>query len=91
MSLYTKNGRPLEVSGSSVYGPSGREIGRISGDKVYGSDGRYVGTITGDRLVFRSTDSAGVSSSFASARRVGSARASAVGSAIWGDEPDIGE
>lgn len=27
-SLYTKNGRPLTVSGSSVFGPNGNEIGR---------------------------------------------------------------
>ena len=49
MDLYTKNGRPLQVSGDTVYGRSGKVIGRISGDKVYGTDGRYVGTIDGDR------------------------------------------
>lgn len=51
--------------------------------------GRYVGTITGDRLVYRSTDSAAVSSPFSAASRAGSAQANRAGSAIWGDEPSI--
>lgn len=89
MGLYTKNGRALQVSGDTVYSGSGKVIGRISGKKVYGTDGRYVGTISGDRLVYRSTESANVSSSFSTADRVGSAEANSVGSAIWGDEPDI--
>jgi hypothetical protein len=91
MDLYTKNGRPLQVSGDRVYSRSGKVVGRIRGNKVYGTDGRYVGTITGNRLVYRSTDSAGVSSSFSAADRAGSARANAVGSAVWGDEPEIPE
>lgn len=89
MSLYTKNGRPLQVSGDMVYSRSGVVVGRIKGEKVYGPDGRYVGTIVNDRLVYRSTESASISSSFASANRVGTARAHSTGSAIWGDEPDI--
>jgi sporulation protein YlmC with PRC-barrel domain len=89
MSLYTKNGRPLQVSGNTVYSRSGKVVGRISGDKVYGTDGRYVGTIVGDRLVKRSTDSAGISSPFVAINRVGSATINSVGSAMWGDEPDI--
>ena len=89
MDLYTKNGRPLQVSGKTVYSRSGTVIGRIRGKKVYGTDGRYVGTITGDRLVYRSTDSAGVGSSFSSANRAGMARANRAGSAVLGDEPDI--
>lgn len=89
MSLYTKDGRPLQVSGDKVYSGSGTVVGRIKGKKVYGTDGRYVGTITGDRLVYRSTDSAGVGSPFVAANRVGTARANRVGSAILGDEPDI--
>jgi hypothetical protein len=88
--LYTKNGRPLTVSGKSVFGPDGQEVGRISGNKVFGPNGRYVGTITGDRLVYRSTDSASIHSPFAPSRRAGSARANSAGSAIWGDEPEIG-
>jgi hypothetical protein len=89
-SLYTKNGKPLTVFGTSVFGLDGREIGRISGKKVFGPNGRYVGTITGDRLVYRSTESASIGSPFAPSRRAGSARANRASSAIWGDEPDIG-
>jgi len=89
MDLYTKDGRPLQVSGEIVYSRSGMVVGRIKGEKVYGPDGQYVGTITGDRLVYRSTDSASVSSPFSVANRAGSARADRAGSAVWGDEPEI--
>lgn len=89
MDLYTKNGRPLQVNGDKVYSPSGIIVGKIKGEKVYGTDGRYVGTIVGDRLVYRSTDSATISSPFASANRAGTARANRAGSAMWGDEPKI--
>jgi len=89
MNLYTKHGRPLQVSGETVYSGSGTVIGRIKGAKVYGPNGRYVGTIAGDRLVYRSTDSAGLGSSFSAANRAGSARANSAGSAVWGDEPEI--
>ena len=89
MDLYTKNGKPLQVSGNTVYSRSGKVVGRIKNGKVYGTDGRYVGTIVNDRLVYRSTDSATISSPFSSANRVGTARANRVGSAIWGDEPNI--
>jgi len=87
--MYTKNGRPLQVSGNMVYSKSGKVVGRISGKKVFGKDGRYVGTITGDRLVYRSTDSAVIGSPFSAANRAGSASANRAGSAIWGDEPNI--
>ena len=89
MALYTKNGRPLRVSGETVYSASGRVVGRIKGEKVYGTDGRYVGTIASGRLVYRSTDSAGISSPFSAADSAGSAHANRAGSALWGDEPDI--
>jgi len=89
MDLYTKNGRPLQVSGDKVYSRSGIIVGRIKGEKVYGPDGRYVGTVVGDRLVYRSTQSATVSSPFSAASRGGSGRADRAGSGIWGDEPDI--
>lgn len=89
MDLYTKNGRPLQVSGNIVYSKSGKVVGRIQGEKVFGTNGRYVGTIVNDRLVYRSTQSATISSSFTAANRAGTARASMVGSAIWGEEPDI--
>ena len=64
-------------------------VGRIQGEKVYGTNGRYVGTIVSGRLVYRSTDCAGVSSPFSSANRAGTARANCAGSATWGNEPDI--
>ncbi len=89
MDLYTKNGRPLQVSGDTVYSRSGKVVGRIRGEKVFGTNGRYVGTLVGDRLVYRSTDSAEISSSFSAANRAGTARANSAGSAIWGNEPDI--
>ncbi len=89
MDLYTKNGKPLQVSGNTVYSKSGKVVGRIDGDKVYGTDGRYVGTISNGRLVFRSTDSAGIRSPFSSANRVGTAKANLVGTAMMGDEPNI--
>lgn len=89
MNLYTKDGKPLQVSGETVYGRSGCPVGRIGGSKVFGPDGRYVGTIVGDRLVYRSTDSASIGSPFAAAGRASSAAADRAGSAIWGDEPSI--
>jgi len=89
MDLYTKNGKPLQVSGNTVYSKSGKVVGRIKNKKVYGTDGRYVGTIVNDRLVYRSTQSATISSSFSAANRAGTARANRAGSAIWGDEPNI--
>lgn len=89
MDLYTKNGRPLQVSGNIVYSKSGKVVGRIQGEKVFGTNGRYVGTIINDRLVYRSTQSATISSSFTSANRAGTARANGVGTPIWGEEPDI--
>ena len=89
MSLYTKKGRPLQVHENTVYSKSGKVVGRIKNDKVYGTDGQYVGTIVNDRLVYRSTDSAGIGSPFTAANRAGTARANRAASAIWGDEPDI--
>lgn len=89
MELYTKSGRPLQVSDTTVYSRSGKVVGRIRGEKVYGPDGRYVGTIASGRLIYRSTDSAGVGSPFSTANRAGSARANRAGSALWGEEPHI--
>lgn len=89
MDLYTKDGRPLQVSGETVYSRSGQPVGRIRESKIFGPNGHYVGTIVGDRLVYRSTDSASIGPSFAAAGHAGSARANRAGSAIWGDEPDV--
>jgi hypothetical protein len=88
-SLYTKNGRPLQVSGDKVYSRSGAYAGRIKGGKVYDPRGSYAGSIVGDRIVYRSTDSASISGPSVSASRVGSARANAASSAVWGDEPNF--
>lgn len=89
MELHTKNGRPLQVAGEIVYSRSGKVVGRIKGKKVHGTNGRYVGTIVSGRLVYRSTDSAGVGSPFSAANQTGSAKVNRAGSTLWGDEPDI--
>jgi hypothetical protein len=89
-SLYTKNGIPLRVSGDAIFGPTGRQVGRVRGSKVHAPDGRYFGTIVGDRLVYRSTDSATISSPFAPRAASPSASARTARSAIWGDEPSLG-
>lgn len=53
--LYTKNGRPLQVSGNRIFNSDGLEVARLRNDRAYGPDGRYVGTVVNDRLVHRST------------------------------------
>lgn len=87
--LYTKNGRPLQRSGDSLYSRSGHYLGQIRNGKVHDQSGRYAGTIVGDRVVYRGPDSATAGSPSVSARRAGSARANRAGSAIWGDEPPL--
>lgn len=62
--LYTKNGWPLQRRGDDLFSRSGTHVGRFSEDKVYGPDGRYVGRLIGERVIYRSTDSASVSSPF---------------------------
>lgn len=89
--LYTKNGIPLKVSGTRIYNPSGHQFGQIRGSKVFGSDGRYIGTIASGRLVYRSTDSASIGSPFAPSTSSPTAMARHAASALWGDEPNIGE
>lgn len=42
MDLYTKDGKPLQVSGDYVYSRSGVPVGRIKGEKVFGPSGEYV-------------------------------------------------
>lgn len=87
MNLYTKNGRPLQVSGDALYSRSGTYLGSISNGKVYDPSGRYAGTVDSDRVVYRSSDSASVGSSTISGNRAGVASANVAGSALWGDEP----
>lgn len=60
MDLYTKNGRPLQISGDKVYSRSGKIVGRIKDEKVFGTDGRYVGTIVSSRLVYRPSHCAAI-------------------------------
>jgi hypothetical protein len=87
--MHTKNGRPLQVSGTTLYSESGRVIGRMRGDKLFGQGGRYVGTVVGDRLVFRLADSARVAPAFTAAKLPARALASRARSAVRGDEPLI--
>ena len=89
--MYTKEGRPLRVSGDRIFSRRGRQVGRIKGKKVYGPNGRYVGTVVGDRVVYRSTDSATISSPYAPSVGTPSTPARRLASAIWGDEPDFAD
>ncbi|GAA0393872.1 hypothetical protein Acor_81960 [Acrocarpospora corrugata] len=88
-SLYTKDGRPLRVSGTKLFSQSGTYVGQIKGRKVYDPNGAYAGTIVGDRVVYRSTDSASITGPSISAPRAGSATVRAIPSAVWGDEPNF--
>lgn len=87
--MHTKNGRPLQVSGSTLYSESGRVVGRLREDKLFGQDGRYVGTVVGERLVYRSADSTRVAPAFSAAKRAARALASRARSAVRGSEPAI--
>ena len=89
-SIYTKNGRPVQVSGDKVFSRSGQYVGRLKRDRLYAPDGRYLATLDGDRLIYRSTHSASMGGAHApSANRGGSGAANSAGSGKWGDEPDI--
>ena len=87
--IYTKDGRPVQVSGNQVHSGSGKYVGRLGGKYLCGRDGHYLATLEGDRLVYRSTDSARVGSLTTNADRAGSGAANSAGSALWGDEPKI--
>lgn len=87
--LYTKNGRPLQVYDKYVYSKSGKVFGKINFNKVYDKDGRYIGTIVSDRLVYRSSDSATVSSTFSAANIMGCGMSNRGSSGISGEEPQI--
>jgi hypothetical protein len=87
--LYTRDGRPLRRSADNLHSRSGAHVARLRGEKAYGPDGRYVGTVVGDRLIYRSTHSASIGSSFAAGNRSGSASANRARSAAWGEEPPI--
>ena len=87
--MHTKNGRPLQVSGTTLYSQSGQVIGRIRGDKLFGKGGAYVGTVVGDRLVYRLADSARIAPAFVAAKLPARALTSRARSAVRGDEPVI--
>jgi hypothetical protein len=87
--LYTKNGRPLQASGSNVYSRSGAYLGRISGAKIFDPRGRYAATIVVNCAVYRTMDRGTVSGPSASSGHTGSTAAHTVRSAIWGDEPNF--
>ena len=87
--IYTKEGRPLKVSGDDLIARSGKHVARLRGSKAYGPDGRYVGTVVNDRLIYRSTDSASLGSPFAARASAGHASANHAATAAWGDEPPI--
>jgi len=89
--IYTKNGRPLKVSGQDLFSRSGEHVACMRNGKAYGPDGRYVGTIVNDRLIYRSTNSASISSPFAPRASAGHAHANHAATAAWGEEPPISD
>lgn len=89
--IYTKEGRPLKVSGEDLFSRSGKHVARIRNGKAYGPDGRYVGTIVENRLIYRGTHSASISSPFAPRPGAGHASANHAATATWGEEPRISD
>jgi hypothetical protein len=87
--IYTKEGRPLRLSGDDLFSRSGKHVGRVRSGKAYGPDGRYVGTVVGDRLIYRSTHSVTISSPYAPRASAGHASAKRPATATWGEEPPI--
>jgi hypothetical protein len=87
LQLYTKNGRPLQRNGDRLFAGSGTYLGTIQGRYVFDTSGQYAGTLDGDRVVYRTVDSARVSSPMIAAPRVGLAVVNAVPAAILGEEP----
>jgi hypothetical protein len=86
--MHTKNGRPLQVKGDTMYSQSGLVLGRVRKDKLFDQNGRYVGTVIGNRLVFRSQDSSQVAPSFSAAKRSARALINRPRCGVRGDEPD---
>jgi hypothetical protein len=86
--MHTKNGRPLQVSGSTLYSGSGQVVGRMRENCLFDQDGRYVGTVVGDRLVFRAAERNKVGPGFSAARCPARAMQNRARSAMLrGDEP----
>lgn len=89
MSLYTKDGSPLQERGDIIYSASGAVVGKKKGTKVFGTNGQYVGTIVGNRLTYLHQDSASIGSTFAAGNIGGSGKGNIGGSGINGNEPKI--
>lgn len=87
--MYTRDGKPLMVSDDMLFAPSGTQVARIVGDRAFGPDGSYVGTVVGNRLIYRSTDSAAISSPFSPLIWSPFSLGYQAGVAYWGDEPPI--
>jgi hypothetical protein len=89
--LYTKRGLLLQRIDNLIYSRSGRYLGQVENQRVFDPNGRYCGTIVGDRVVYRTTDSAAVSTESAAAPHTASAHASNKGSSVWGIEPPFAD
>jgi 4-fold beta flower protein len=85
--LYTKNGKPLRVSGDDIFDRDGRHVGRRSGDEVYAADGRYAGTVVGDTVVYRSQESGSMHGAVGPRVLAPFAAPNRAPRAIQGDEP----
>ena len=87
--MHTKNGKPLQVIGNTIYNGSGQVMGRVREAKVFAQDGSYVGTVVGDRLVFRSSDSYKVAPAFTAAKCKARGLSERARSKVRGDEPTL--
>lgn len=87
--IYTKDGRPLRVKDDDLFDESGQHVARLRKGKAYNPNGIYVGTIVDGRLIYRSTNSAGVGPVYAPRVSAGFAKAIKAPTGKWGDEPHI--
>jgi hypothetical protein len=87
--MHTKNGKPLQVIGNTVYAVSGHVLGRVRDAKLFAQDGSYVGTIVDDRLVFRTADSYKVAPGFTAAKCKARGLSDRARSKVRGDEPTL--
>jgi hypothetical protein len=66
--MHTKDGRALQVNGTTLYTGAGHVVGRIRDHRLFDQDGRYVGTVVGDRLVYRAAERNKVGPGFTASR-----------------------
>lgn len=85
--LYTKNGKPLQLVGDSLYSKSGAYLGRVQGGKTYHPTGRYAGTIINDRVIHHVEHSAALIGPSMSGPRMPILKLNSVPAAAIGDEP----